>query len=264
MIENAFVTFEGETGLLFSDKRHKTHPINYHYESGAGVFIFSPDRSYYGFVVKGGATITFDSGDYQSSVVSGQSFSLCTDGHMAFNGDIVIVEVFHEKGVYPDTNYRAENRVVGKIEETGRLKYIDGCTDSLLIPPVKMGDPCLNHLHFPTGIDQTCHTHPSHRIGVVYRGHGTCWTPFGTVDLYPGLVFIIKEWDGKKHRKGLDGERHPVGSHKFQTEDHTLDVIAFHPDSDFGATDVSHPMINRTIVDGIPASQIPKIQTGSL
>ena len=32
-------------------------------------------------------------------------------------------------------------------------------------------------------------------------------------------------------------------------------VIAYHPDSDFGPTDDDHPMVNRTIVDGVPVNQ---------
>ena len=40
-----------------------------------------------------------------------------------------------------------------------------------------------------------------------------------------------------------------------------MNVVAFHPDSDFGATDINHPMINRTIVDGISANSIDSIRT---
>ena len=58
----------------------------------------------------------------------------------------------------------------GPIERAGRLRYIDGCTDSLLIPPWRMGEACLNHLHIPAGTKQTMHTHPSDRIGVVFKG----------------------------------------------------------------------------------------------
>ena len=36
-------------------------------------------------------------------------------------------------------------------------------------------------------------------------------------------------------------------------------VVAFHPDSDFGPTHEVHPMINRTIVEGVPASQLNSI-----
>lgn len=129
----------------------------------------------------------------------------------------------------------------GPIEQTGRLRYIDGCTDSLLIHPPRLGDPCLNHLHFPPGVDQTMHTHPTVRFGSVMRGMGEC--VFVDADgveqratLTPGLLWII-----------------PPGSHhKFRTDGTgtALDVIAYHPDSDWGPEDEEHPMLNRTLVDG--------------
>jgi hypothetical protein len=40
------------------------------------------------------------------------------------------------------------------------------------------------------------------------------------------------------------------GVHRFLTTDAQLDVIAYHPDSDWGPTDTEHPMLNRTWVDG--------------
>jgi hypothetical protein len=43
----------------------------------------------------------------------------------------------------------------GPCEAFGRLRYIDGCSDSLLVGPAVRGDPCLNHLHFPPGVSQT-------------------------------------------------------------------------------------------------------------
>ncbi|NOQ71178.1 MAG: cupin domain-containing protein [Crocinitomix sp.] len=144
------------------------------------------------------------------------------------------------------TNYHGLFSMGGPIEKKGRLKYIDGCTDSLLIPPVKKGDPCLNALFFPKGIDQTSHTHPSDRIGLVYSGSGKCITTDETIDLVPGDLFII----------------HQEGIHSFRTNsDEELIVVAFHPDSDFGPEDEDHPMINRTIVDGKSAKSIKAIQT---
>lgn len=142
--------------------------------------------------------------------------------------------------------YRGLPMVGGPIEDAGRLKYIDGCTDTLLIPPVRLGDPCLNALYFPADIDQTDHTHPSMRVGVVTSGHGECVTPDEIIPLEPGVVFII-------HEEGL---------HKFRTTGtEGMTVIAYHPDSDFGPEDEHHPMINRTIVDGVSASQLPEIRT---
>ena len=38
-------------------------------------------------------------------------------------------------------------------------------------------------------------------------------------------------------------------------------MIAFHPDSDFGPAPEDHPMINRTMVDGVSASRLDDIRT---
>jgi quercetin dioxygenase-like cupin family protein len=132
-------------------------------------------------------------------------------------------------------HYRAMIAAGGPLEETGRLRYIDGCTDTGLIGPIRQGDPCLNHLHFPPGIVQTEHTHPSVRIGLVTRGRGVCRAPTGDFDLLPGSVFII-----------------PTGAlHGFSTPpDHTMDIIAFHPDSLIGPTDEKHQMLEATEVGG--------------
>jgi hypothetical protein len=134
----------------------------------------------------------------------------------------------------------------GPLEERGRLRYIDGCTDSLLVPPVRLGDPCLNGLWFPMGTEQTMHTHPSVRVGMVVRGRGWCETPEGEFELRPGMVFVI----------------HPHGEHRFRTgRDAGLTVVAWHPDSDTGPTDVDHPMVNRTMIAGVSAAAIPELQT---
>ena len=134
----------------------------------------------------------------------------------------------------------------GPVEDRGRLRYIDGCTDSLLIPPVKRGNPCLNALFFPPNINQTPHTHPSFRAGLVIAGEGECVLEDKVVPLLPGQAFLIRE----------------DGLHSFRTSpEQSLTVIAFHPDSDFGPQDEDHPMINRTIVNGISAAQIEEIRT---
>lgn len=144
------------------------------------------------------------------------------------------------------SQYVGMNLFGGPIEKTGRLRYIDGCSDTLLVPPVRKGDPCLNHLHFPKGIRQTPHTHPSVRTGLVFKGEGDCIVPDADpIPLRPGCVFVV-----------------PTDAlHSFNTYEETMDVIAFHPDSDTGMTDDDHPMVNRTIVDGVSANQIEAIRT---
>lgn len=132
----------------------------------------------------------------------------------------------------------------GPIEARGRLRYIDRCTDTLLMPPPLKGDPCLNHLHFPPSIDQTEHTHPSLRAGIVAAGAGWCETPSShdplgvekvQTPLVTGMIFSI-----------------PVdGRHNFLTGPaDRMDIIAYHPDSDWGPTHDEHPMVNRTLVGG--------------
>lgn len=137
--------------------------------------------------------------------------------------------------------YRGMFSVGGPLEKTGRLKYIDGCTDSLLVPPVKKGDPCLNHLHFPPGVTQTPHTHPSVRIGMVARGGGRCVTPGGDYRMKEGDLFIIHKATGR-NVKLANGTEWPEGTHGFITEAEEMDVVAFHPDSEVGPTDEVHQM----------------------
>jgi quercetin dioxygenase-like cupin family protein len=100
---------------------------------------------------------------------------------------------------------------LGRTEDRGRLAYIDGCTDTLLVPPPRKGDPCLNYLHFPKNIKQTQHLHPSIRMGVVLRGEGVAWKQNEWQhDLTPGTMFCLPE-----------GE-----VHSFKTEEESMDIIA--------------------------------------
>lgn len=136
----------------------------------------------------------------------------------------------------------------GPVEEKGRLEYIDGCSDSLLVCPPVLGEPCLNHLHIPAGTNQTQHVHPSDRIGIIIRGSGECRTPDGVHALAPGMFWRI-----------------PTGGvHSFHTgPNESLDVFAWHPESDFGPRPDFHPMLNRTIVEGKPAYDVPAIRSTS-
>lgn len=142
-------------------------------------------------------------------------------------------------------DYVGLNVVGGPVEAEGRLKYIDGCMDTLLIPPAKLGDPCLNALYFPPAVDQTAHTHPSVRLGTVLSGRGYCETPEGVFPLEVGMSFCL-----------------PAGlRHSFHTRGAPLTVLAYHPDSDFGPEDRNHPMVNRTLVNGVSATRVAEILT---
>lgn len=112
----------------------------------------------------------------------------------------------------------------------GNLSYIDGCSNSNLIEPPRNGDPCLNYLYFPSGINQTFHTHPSLRIGVIQSGSGTACIGDQETALNPGDIFILDRFT----------------LHRFRTETSHMSLVAFHPDSEDGPKDEFNPMKSRT------------------
>ena len=204
---------------------------------GKEKLVIAREGTLFGFVWKGTATIEAE-GDTRI-VGAMRYFAVPTGGKLVLSGDAVGFGVLR-------LAYRGLAQVGGPVEERGRLKYIDGCSDSLLIAPPLKGDPCLNLLHFPAGIDQTKHTHPTIRAGLIHKGAGICHTATTSEDLLPGKMFIL----------------YPDAIHGFSTvgtEGMTLTV--YHPDTDFGPTHEEHPMLNRTIVDGVSAKHLDAIRT---
>lgn len=194
----------------------------------------------YGYVLGGEAEITL--GDVVARVRKGAFF--CAPGMLRIVGTETFInaagKIEHTRVVCIKRYGFRGMQQVGQIEKRGRLSYIDGCSDSLLVYPPRLGDPCFNHLHFPPGIKQTQHTHPSVRMGIVASGKGkafrvpskgnTGWE----IDLAEGCVFLLPEQE----------------QHSFRTDetDTIMNVIAYHPDSDWGPTDAAHPMRNRTYI----------------
>ncbi len=234
MKNKSFSAFEFKTGLLFDYTDNKFPTKLYSFRDGDEFRVDSEDSSFFIFQYSGYSGIYLTDRLYR---LPSECYTVVNEGLIQFYGNAIVIERI---------GYNAPFMLGGPVEEKGRLKYIDGCTDSLLIPPVKLGDPCLNALFFPPGINQTQHTHPSMRVGLILKGKGECITPEGNIPLIPGMIFII-------HEEGL---------HSFRTpEDSEMVVIAYHPDSDYGPSDEDHPMINRTIVDGVSANQIESIKT---
>jgi hypothetical protein len=123
------------------------------------------------------------------------------------------------------------HNLIGQTDNKGKLSYIDGCSDSLLVYPPRLGDASLNFLYFPKNINQSYHTHPSIRIGCVISGSGISDTDIPN-ELTTGTHFCLEEQE----------------LHRFRTENSEMRIIAFHPDGDWGPTDENHTMINRTYV----------------
>ena len=190
--------------------------------------------THFGYVHEGPAILNCKSGVF--TLGPGMYFAVEGEGTVSGEGSGMVVSRYGYRGLF---------QIGGPVEQAGRLRYIDGCTDSLLVAPVLKGDPCLNLLAFPRGINQTPHTHPSIRVGIVASGSGICVTPGGRTPLVAGQAFVIRANQ----------------LHSFATGRHPMRVIAYHPDSDFGATHEDHPMINRTIVGGESASFLHEIRT---
>ena len=197
----------------------------------------------FGYVLSG--TVKIDTENSRFELKPGGYFSIPGSfGVDAEFGTVILITRLGYRGLLQ----------AGEIEAVGRLSYIDGCSDTLLISPPRMGDPCFNYLHFPKGIHQTQHTHPSIRFGVVARGSGVAYqrqdaTHDGWEEpLTEGCVFLL----------------HAQELHSFRTTDsgEIMDVIAFHPDSDWGPTDTAHPMLNRTYIGNAKSALVSSINGG--
>lgn len=241
--------FENGISQLYDGSTTK-YPYKLHSLKGCGWFDLDNSSTYYVFVYNG--AIWIDNIPLTKNMYCQVTYNTCKAiASESDSSEVIIIERVGENSPF---------LLGGPIESEGRLKYIDGCTDSLLLPPTKYGMSCFNHLHFPKNINQTPHTHPSVRVGIVARGHGECVTPFGNIPLTPGQLFLILPETGRMSI-GLDGKEYDDGTHCFRTFDEEMDVIAFHPDSDFGPKDDEHPMINKTIVNGESAKYIAGIRT---
>ena len=121
----------------------------------------------------------------------------------------------------------------------GNLSYMDGGTNTTAINPGRLGDPVINYVHFPRGMEQTLHTHPSHRVGMVLSGHGLVETGIYTdglqemVELNKGDVFFMQ-------RNVLHNFMCPY--------DEDVVLFVFAPDSGTGPTDEVNPLKIRTYV----------------
>lgn len=213
---------EISNGLMI-DELNGMYPTQMLGYAGSGEESFGSHTStIYGYVYEGEIELCHD--DNHWIIREGYYFSTVGEITIKGKGKTVLIERLGYRGMF---------QIGGSIEHRGRLAYIDGCSDSLLIHPARKGDPCLNLLVFPPNIKQTMHIHPSIRMGIVAKGKGRCITPTGEIPLTEGTVFCLEE----------------MAQHCFYTDDSPMTVVAYHPDSDSGPSDEDHPMFNRTLTN---------------
>jgi hypothetical protein len=190
--------------------------------------IESPSGTIYGIVLQGSRRIR--SGSFSAELPQGGFFSCVSSVDLDGHGTTVVFERLGFMGV----------QSAGVCEAHGRLAYIDGCSTSILVMPPRCGDSVLNLLHVPPGVLQSEHFHPSIRFGVVLSGQGVAFgaSHHGTekweMALSPGAVFYLPAME--RHAFQTVGQKEP------------LNIISYHPESDWGPTDESHPMLTRTLL----------------
>ncbi len=195
---------------------------------------FPADGTTFGYIYEGSAVL-FRPGKEPNRIYAGMYFCLPGEGKLEGKSSGIGISHLNYQGLFS----------LGAIAPTGEFAYINGGTNSLLIAPVKGGDPCLNAMYFPPGVDQTLHTHPSYRLGIVVEGGGKLENQQTVLVLKPGMTFLI----------GANS------LHKFRTLETNLTAVVFHPDSDIKFTRGDNLMLKRTIINGVSASELPDIQT---
>lgn len=211
--------FLNETNSAMIDMTDTMYPsMSYKIISNNEIFKIPDFSTIYGIVLDGKVLA------YNGKKEINKHEYFCLTSHQK---EIIVqghVQIFVRHG------FKGQNTVGGPVEESGRLCYIDNCSDTLLIYPPRSGDSSMSLLSFPPNIVQRFHTHPSIRLGVIIRGKGFAETTDGKFTLEPGVAFCVKERE----------------IHRFVTEDSNLDAISFHPDGDWGPTDDNHTLLNRT------------------
>jgi len=207
------------------DRTRTMYPSELHKVTD-NLYFAPPCSTTYGYVLKG--SVKLPSGKVATE---GEYFCYTSSDLEAYvEGTTVFISRY---------GFIGQPMIGGPLEERGRLSYIDTCSDSLIVYPPRMGDPSLNALFFPPNIQQTYHTHPSIRFGVVVSGSGFAAlepTKYGEdgkrIPLEAGTAFCLDE--GEVHR--------------FCTDNEPMVIVAYHPDGDWGPTDHNHTMLNRTYV----------------
>jgi len=158
------------------------------------------------------------------------------NGAFAVNGDFTIMAGTGTAAVveYPGLHLLESRYYVQDQLGMGNLSYIDGGTNTTAVNPGRLGDPVINYVHFPAGMYQTLHTHPSHRVGMILRGHGQ-------IELDNQQLFEVRQGEVFFMQRNV--------LHNFQCPfDQDVVLFVFAPDSGTGPTDEVNPLKIRTYI----------------
>jgi len=182
-------------------------------------------HTHFGFVLSGHIVLGY---------ANGSKMPLPKGCHFCVK-EVATVESYGTGIVSSAEGFAGMNQFGGPLENEGRFRYVDGCSNSLLVHPLRKGDPCFHHLHLDPHVKEMPHTHPSLRTLVVYRGEGEAIVPgLDTVHIKRGDAFVIE----------------PDCVHSFNTGEAGMSLVTYHPDSVVGYTDDNNPMLNNTISGG--------------
>ena len=154
-------------------------------------------------------------------VQTSSRFGITTD-----EGTAVVIE-------YPGLHLLEDRIYIQNELDMGNLAYMDGGTNTTALNPGRLGDPVVNYVHFPAGMHQTLHTHPSHRIGLCVSGNGR-------VQLEGHEYFDVKNGEAFFMRRNE--------LHNFMCQDEDVVLFVWAPDSGTGPTDEVNPLKVRTYV----------------
>lgn len=130
--------------------------------------------------------------------------------------------------------YKPFGRVT-EINDWTTLPYVNGCSTTQLLPPIRKGDPTLQLLRIPPYTsEQAHHIHSTARIVFVLSGsgHSVIGAKGGQkiIPLIEGAVLVLDK----------------MVPHHFKTGEEALVVLPLHVYSSTGKDEYDHPMMNGT------------------
>ena len=131
---SVFLSSPVSSGMMFDEQSGSRPTIVSGWDESS--LELGAESSHFGFVHCGRTMLSCGSGSFELS--SGMYFSVPGAATVKGAGVGFVASCIGLRGLF---------QMGGPIEEKGRLQYIDGCSDTLLIAPATMGDPRLNLLH---------------------------------------------------------------------------------------------------------------------